>query len=65
MLNGLMAAVEDGQGEEEEIEIQDEEAEQDTEPLRIARDPVSPPSTTSKAIGAHISRSESGASIAS
>jgi hypothetical protein len=37
-----MAAVEDGQEEEEEIEIQDEEAEQDTEPLRIARDPKLP-----------------------
>ncbi len=42
MLNDLMAAVEVGQEEEEEIEIQDEEAEQDTEPLRVARDPKLP-----------------------
>ena len=42
MLSDLMAAVEDGQEEEEEIEIQDEEAEQDAEPLRVARDPKLP-----------------------
>jgi hypothetical protein len=42
MLSDLMAAVEDGQ-EEEEIEIQDKEAEQDIEPPRVARDP-NPPS---------------------
>jgi len=42
VLNDLMAAVEDGLEEEEEVEIQDEEADQDAEPLRIARDPKLP-----------------------
>ena len=46
MLRDLMAPVEDGRGEEEEIEIQDEiqdeEAEQDAEPFRVARDPKLP-----------------------
>jgi hypothetical protein len=37
-----MAPVEDGTEEEEEIEIQDEEAEQDAEPLRVAKDPKLP-----------------------
>ena len=37
-----MASVEDGTEEEEEVEIQDEEAEQDAEPLRVAKDPKLP-----------------------
>ena len=37
-----MASVEDGTEEEEEIKIQDEEAEQDAEPLRVAKDPKLP-----------------------
>ena len=37
-----MAPVEDGVGEEAEIEIQDAEAEQDAEPLRVAKDPKLP-----------------------
>ena len=42
MLSDLMAPVEDGQEEEEEIEINDDESEQDAEPLRVARDPKLP-----------------------
>ena len=44
MLSDLMAPVEDGtEEEEEEIEVQEEEADpQDTEPLRVARDPKLP-----------------------
>jgi hypothetical protein len=45
MLNGLMASIGDGKEEEEEIEIADNEegdAEQDAEPLRVARDPDPP-----------------------
>ena len=42
VLDELMAPVEDGTEEEEEITIQDEEAEQEAEPLRVARDPKLP-----------------------
>ena len=37
-----MASVEDGVAEDEELEIQDVKAEQDAEPVRIARDPKLP-----------------------
>ena len=43
VLRDLMAPVEAGKEEEDEIAIQDEEAEQDAEPLRLARGP-NPPS---------------------
>ena len=44
-MNELMASIEDGTEEEEEVEIADNEdgdAEQDAEPLRVARDPKLP-----------------------
>ena len=58
-----MAPVEAGVAEEEEIEIQDPEAEQDAEPFRIARDSKLHRRKTSKAIDAHTSRSANGAGI--
>ena len=41
-LSDLMAPVEDGREEDELVEIQEEEAEQDAEPLRVAKDPKLP-----------------------
>ena len=42
VLSDLMASIEDGKEDEEEIESENEEAEQDTQPLRVARDPKLP-----------------------
>ena len=50
VLRDLMVPVEDGVAEEEGIEIQDEEAEQDAEPLRIARGPKLP---SQEDVGSH------------